>query len=118
MVHGDAVVGVRGQLVQGERRRAVHRLVVGLEVGDKGPDGVQSPELVAVVVPTAAVGDCGRQVLSQKLVLLTPGGFGQTSPLLDGVQMRVDTKSMDGLMVVRGFLLYLLYHERHTDFSY
>ena len=57
MVHGDAVVGVGGELVQGQGRGAVHGLVVGLEVGDERPHGVQRPELVAVVVPAAAVGD-------------------------------------------------------------
>lgn len=65
MVHRNAVVGVRGELVQRESRGAVHGLVVRVEVGDERPHGVQHAKLVAVVVPAAAVGDGRRQVLPE-----------------------------------------------------
>lgn len=67
-VHGDAVVGLLGQLVQSHHRALVDGAVFGLEVVHKGGHGPGVAEGRPVAAPHAAAADGLGQVAEESVV--------------------------------------------------
>lgn len=59
-VEGDAVEGVLAELAESEGGSAVDTALLAHHVAHQRSHGTESPELVTVVAPAAAVGDGGR----------------------------------------------------------
>lgn len=70
LVHGDAVVGVLGQLEESLGGGLVDRAVLRLEEADKGGHGPSLPKGHPVIAPHAAAGDGLRQVTTEPVIIL------------------------------------------------
>ena len=57
LVHGDAVVWVFGELVQGTGSGSVHQWVRGVQVGHQWGHGLRLAKCNTIVTPHAAPGD-------------------------------------------------------------
>lgn len=70
LVHGDAIIGVFGELEQGLGGRPVHRGILGLQVAHQRGHGPRLPERHLVAPPHAAACDGLRQVPPESVIRL------------------------------------------------
>lgn len=85
-MHGDAVVGLLGQLVQSHHRALVDGAVLGLEVVHEGGHGPSVAKGRPVAAPHAAAADGLGQVAEESVVGLLGGRKIKTQEIHNAVE--------------------------------